>query len=452
MLRGGKKLSQETLEDIRKRAVKLAESGDRNAAWKTVAPILKVQSRDRDAAKTLLKIIDLDCLSHEHALAALEAIDSKHGSDVEIVSLIGENLDNAINTRFLNAAPADHPIFLKTIAFLKNAWKTGDHTGSEAPLLDGLATAARILGRQSDKLAEQAYKRLIQLDPQKPYRHYNYGLFLKTRGRFEEGARQNAIADELSSEPDEAIRWNLGICATGAGQGDIALKTWKEMGHNIEMGRFGLPEGGFPQCKIRLAERPLAERTSDNDDPGEEETIWIERLSACHGIVRSVLYNDLGVNYGDVVLFDGAPITSHKYDDQDIFIFPHLATLLRRNYQFFDFAGTQDGPARLLEVNSALAEDAVLYSHSENFTVLCANCWNDPDKNHARHEEVTKHVVTGRIAAPPDMDPRELLAQLDAGLGELAPCRIFSPELCRSADQRDRARIEQRRFDMLSSI
>src|SRR6185503_10454335 len=100
-------------------------------------------------------------------------------------------------------------------------------------------------------------------------------------------------------KPSEAVQWNLGICATGAGHGDVALEVWKGMDLKLKIDRFGLPEGRFPSCKVRLAQRPLAERTKDTDDPGQEETIWIERLSACHGIVRSVLYYDLGVDYGD---------------------------------------------------------------------------------------------------------------------------------------------------------
>jgi hypothetical protein len=162
-----------------------------------------------------------------------------------------------------------------------------------------------------------------------------------------------------------------------------------------------------------------------------------------------VLYYDLGVNYGDVVLFDGAPITSHKYGDEEIDVFPHMATLLRRNYQFFDFAGTQDAPERLGEINKVLGAEPILYSHTDNMVTLCASCWNNPETNHARHEETTKHVVTGRIAAPPEMAPRELLAQLDAGLKDLAPCQLYTPDLCKAAGEQKRAKVEQRRFDML---
>jgi tetratricopeptide (TPR) repeat protein len=446
----GNKLSEEKIDAIRQQAVELAHKGDLTAVWRAVAPLRRAQSRDKRAAMALLKIVQDDCLSREHALATLEAVDAKHGGDMDLVALIGENLDRATDINFLNAAVPDHPIFPRTISALENAWARVDDV-SEVRLLDGLSTAARLFGRQKDDLAERAYKRLIELDPDTAYRYYNYGLFLKTRGRFEEGVQANLTAAALSKKTSEATQWNLGICATGAGKGDVALKVWKDLGQHVELGRFGLPDGSYPACKVRLAERPLSARVAETDDPGQEETVWIERVSACHGIIRSVLYYDLGVNYGDVVMFDGAPITQHKYDDEDVPVFPHLATLLRRHYHVFAFGGTQDKPGRLADVGTALKGDAVVYSHTENFVVLCANCWNNPDTNHARHPRIKKHVVTGRITAPPDMSLRELLDQLDARISEIAPCQIYVPDLCEAAGFPDRARVERRRFDMLAN-
>jgi hypothetical protein len=202
---------------------------------------------------------------------------------------------------------------------------------------------------------------------------------------------------------------------------------------------------------VRLAERPLAERTGATDNPGQEETIWIERLSGCHGIVNSVLYHDLGLNYGDVILFDGAPITHHTLGDKEIPVFPHLATLLRRHYQFFRFAGTQDQPQRIMHLNARMNGDAAVYSHTDNVRFLCAECWSNPGKPHTHGNEDAKHVVAGKIAAPPDMSPRDLLNQLDAGIKELSPCQLYSPDLCRAAGLSERAEVEQRRFDMLTN-
>ncbi|MDX1563673.1 MAG: prenyltransferase, partial [Gammaproteobacteria bacterium] len=268
--------------------------------------------------------------------------------------------------------------------------------------------------------------------------------------RFAEGVDANLAAARLAAEPGESYEWNLGICATGAGQGALALEVWQRLGQKIDMGRFGLPEGGYPQCKVRLAERPLAERAADCDDPGLEETIWIQRLSPCHGIVRSVLYQDLGVDFGDVVLFDGAPITYHRYGDADIPVFPHLATLVRRGYQRYDFAGTQDEPGELGDASADLPEDSIVYSHSENFRLVCASCWRDPELDHASHDNVEWQVVTGRIAAPAHIAAADLLEALDEAIAARR-CQLYAPALCEAAGLEERASVERRRFDLLAN-
>jgi len=102
-------------------------------------------------------------------------------------------------------------------------------------------------------------------------------------------------------------------------------------------------------------------------------------------------------------------------------------------------------------VSADLEDDAIVYSHSESYQILCARCWRDPDVDHERHEKTEKHVVTGRIAAPPQLDPRHLLHQLDRAMETRGSCRIYSPELCETAGLHDRAETERRRFDMIKN-
>jgi hypothetical protein len=90
-----------------------------------------------------------------------------------------------------------------------------------------------------------------------------------------------------------------------------------------------------------------------------------------------------------------------------------------------------------------------VYSHTESFTVLCASCWRDPDNDHAHDATVTKHVVTGRIAASPDLDMGELLRQLDSAIALREPCRVYVPDLCEAAGLAERAAFERRRFAMI---
>ncbi|HMR79484.1 MAG TPA: hypothetical protein PKD61_30465 [Polyangiaceae bacterium] len=205
------------------------------------------------------------------------------------------------------------------------------------------------------------------------------------------------------------------------------------MGNKIEMGRFGLPDGSYDQVKVRLAERPLAERDpeSEPDDPGLEETVWVERLSPCHGIVRSALYQELGVDFGDVVLFDGAPITHHEYGEQSVAVFPHLATLVRPGYCIWRFGGTQGQPEQIGDLSRHLPDDAVLYVHTEQFQVLCRSCWEAGRVNSDRHQEVEHRVVTGKLCAPPGVNAaalREHLDKLVADAGDIQCSSLISPK------------------------
>ncbi|WP_083742255.1 prenyltransferase [Bradyrhizobium mercantei] len=444
-------LSSDEIDAIARDAVAEGQADRKPAAWQTIQPLRNAQRHQPEAAMALVWIVDQRSLARDEAADLLLEIAEAHDDDIGILSTLGQCLEAVRDIDDLNAAPPEHPIFQMTLERLERLARRHAGQPEQEKILRGLATSARMMARQKDAIAEASLRRLVDIDPEKSPPHYNLGLFYKTRGRFAEGVAANQAAAHLSQEVIDSYEWNLGICATGAGDTGIALDVWKRMGQKIGHGRFGLPEGGYPACKVRLAERPLAERTADCDDPGEEETVWIERLSPCHGIIRSVLYGDLGVDYGDVILMDGAPITHHTYGEQQIPVFPHLATLLRRNYQVFDFAGTQETARQLADISDELAEDAVIYSHSESFKIMCANCWRNPDIDHADHEQMEKHVVTGRIAAPPDIAPRRLLDLIDKAIERRGTCQLYAPDLCAAAGQPAREQIDRRRFALLTN-
>ena len=446
-----KALSDDRIEAIENAALDAARANDFDRAREELKPLMRAQRHQPEAARALIRVAGSYRLPVEAALEILAEVEAAHSADTELLSFVAAASEAAREIDFLNAAPPEHAMFLRVADTLSNRLEAVRDTDAEQDLLAGLATIARIVGRQRDAIAEHAYLRLIELEPERSSHHYNYGLFLKTRGRFAEGVATNQQAIQLAKEPAESYQWNLGICATGAGDGKTALKVWKGIGNKIEMGQFDLPDGGYPQCKVRLAQRPLAERDAATDDPGFEETIWIQRLSPCHGIVRSVLVQDLGVDYGDVVLTDGAPITYHRYGDDEVPVFPHLATIRRQGYRFYDFAGTQRNEGQLEDLSRGLSADAIIYSHTENYSEICSTCWNDPDVDHEQHDAETRSIVTGRIAAPPSIDAKQLLAELDAALAEDDDCRLYAPSLAIVAGETERASVEQRRFDMLSS-
>ncbi|HLQ88554.1 MAG TPA: prenyltransferase [Xanthobacteraceae bacterium] len=444
-------LSPDEIESLEREIIEEAQAGSKEVAWHKAQPLRKAQHHQREAAISLLRILDHQCLPIEGAVDVLLEIARAHDQDVRILAALGGTLDVVRDINDLNASPppAD-TVFYTVVERLAALAKKHAGLPEEEFILHGLGTSARMLARQSDEIAEMSYRKLIEINPRKSANHYNLGLFYKTRGRFEEGMKSNQTAASLTDGQDESTEWNLGICATGAGNGAVALDVWKRMGQKIEMGRFGLPEGSYSTCKVKLAERPLAQRTADVDDPGLEETVWIERLSPCHGIIRSVLYESLGVDYGDIILIDGAPITHHTYGDTKVPVFPHLATLIRRNYRFFDFAGTQDKGGQLSDASIDLDEDTVIYPHSEYLRILCATCWRDPDIDHENHESEEKHVVIGRIAAPGNVDPVHLLGRIDNALAKRGRCQLYAPDLCAAAGLETRALVDKRRFELLT--
>ena len=355
--------------------------------------------------------------------------------------------------RYLNAAPPTDPLYeLVASKLLAMADEVTEGEDQQASVLRGLATVGRILGRSWDSVTEQCRLRLVELEPERWQEHFDLGLFYKTRGRFKEGMIANQCAATLGGQQDDPVLWNTGICATGSRDCETAIHTWKRLGLDAVVGRFALPEAELAQVKVRLAERPLAERGGDQpDDPGREETIWVERLSPCHGVIRSALFQDLGVDYGDVVLFDGAPITHHKVGEADVPVFPHLVTLHRSDYRVYRFAGTQRAAGQIAGLSGKLPADGVVYVHSEQLVNLCTACWEDGGSDHA-HAPSDQHVAIGKICVPPDTDPSVLLALLDECVEQTEGLRLFVPSLSQEAGDERRANMESRRVNRMASV
>jgi type IV pilus assembly protein PilF len=73
-----------------------------------------------------------------------------------------------------------------------------------------------------DKLAEENFRRAIELDRSDSDARNNYGWFLCTRGRHDEGLEQfsAALRNPLYAQPEQAMA-NAGLCAEK--KGDLAL-------------------------------------------------------------------------------------------------------------------------------------------------------------------------------------------------------------------------------------
>ena len=430
-------------------ALARADDDDEAGAWAALGPLEAAADTSAAAARGLALALAHGGLDRARRLAAAERLLDRWSVELGVLSPLGEATERLVDLRYLNAAPPEAPFFGRLVAALGGAFDEAPDDSTRVAAARGLTTAARVAGRRFDAVCEAAHRALLAARPNRWQEHYNFGLFLKNRGRFAEGLEANQAAAERGGADEDSVIWNLGICATGAGDGAAALEQWGRIGSEVALGPDGLPEGRFGHVQVRLAERPVAERSPEQDDPGAEETVWVERKSPCHGQIINALYQDLGVDYGDLVLFDGAAIVSRRWGEREVPVFPHLASLRPGGWSIFWFAATQAELGQVDALGPRLGAGVELYVHTENFRVLCRTCWERQDQDHA-HTTEAHRVVTGKLVVPPDRPLAEVARALVAEEAAALQPRVYVPDLWTTVGDYARARVALGRYRMLA--
>jgi len=370
--------------------------------------------------------------------------------DKELLVQLGERSQHLTDIDLLNR-PAEEGLVPGIVEAL---WELSERFTDDIDVLRTLGTTARLAGRAFDETAEAALHRCTKVEPDHAPHWYNLGLFYKTRGRFAEGVIANQRALSLDDDFKSAV-WNLGICATGDGQGELALEMWcHRLGHTLELDdNTALPAGDYHMCQVRLAQRPLAERNADDDEPGQEETVWIKRLSPCHGVIRNaVIYaEDIGLDYGDMVLFDGAPIVMRQWGEETVPVFPHLTTLSTGDHHALAFHATQ--PAAEVVANwmndDRRPDNLFIEVLTENYVSLCECCWKDDKSDHADHQVDEHRIVDGKLCFPKTANAASIRDVIDQ-LADETGVVFMVPELHRLVGDDARASVDARRLGMLT--
>lgn len=435
------------LEVVLKRALECAADERSDAAWQAIAPVLAVAlapgSNAELAASVARNVVGEPAFEHSGRLELARRLLGRWPTDFGVLIALARATESLVDMRFLNAAPPDDPYFHQLANALCDIADAAVSDDQSITAARAISVVARVCGRAWDDACEQAHQVVLAKDPSWQA-WYDYGLFLKTRGRFREGFQANLRARDRGGESDEAAQWNLGICATGAGEGETALLVWRGIGCKVELGEDGLPTGSWPHVEVRLAERPIAERSAEADDPGEEETVWVRRLSPCHGEIISPTFGELGADYGDIVLFDGAAIVVRERAGKRVAVFPQLATIRRGAAQLFRFAARQARPGMVAELQ--LPGDSILYVHTEQVRQLCRGCWETgADHDHSPEDH---GVVTGKLVVPEGADLRAVASALGERMEGVV---VHVPNLWQALGDTERARIEQARLGQLTA-
>ncbi len=180
------------------------------------------------------------------------------------------------------------------------------------------ANALSLCGPDHDAPSRAAFDRAMQCDRSRGDWWFDYGLFHKRRLRFAEALK--CTREALRHEgPTRRVLWNVGICATGAGDGEEALSAWKTLGFDVSPSESGLPGmNGMPPIRTRIPTRGTGHAVdaycegADLDRAVTFELLWVAPVSPCHGVVQTPSFRDAPVDYGDLVLWDGTPVRAEQ--------------------------------------------------------------------------------------------------------------------------------------------
>ena len=134
------------IEELERQIMASASAGRIDDASAALQALVKMQSDQRQAAMSLLRIIRDGHLPVEKSLEVLTKIEACHRNDIELISLLGDGLEMARDIGFLNAPPPHEPVFEEVVNTLSRAGSDSRHDGKESLILGGLATAARMRG------------------------------------------------------------------------------------------------------------------------------------------------------------------------------------------------------------------------------------------------------------------------------------------------------------------
>jgi len=319
-------------------------------------------------------------------------------------------------------------------AGLQRALDSLSETDRKDPSIAGnlyamLGNALRLCGPSRDAEAQEAFTRAIEIDPDRGEWWYDAGLLDKWRGRFDEGFAANELA-RMHLGDERPVLWNLAICATALGKAEEAVDAWLEMGIEARVDRSrGMPYvAGLPPLLLRVLSRtPSTDATSQLPDKAVGfELVWVAPLSPCHGVVQSPTFRDAPIDYGDLVLWDGAPVAAHATKDYGtVPVFPLLEILRHGAERRWPFVALEREPGALEGLEGDLPEGTRVFVQEERVEHHCAACaTGEPHEHHAASvpasASASANLVRGKIIVQPLQNLEEFRDSWEAAIGKRA--------------------------------
>lgn len=292
------------------------------------------------------------------------------------------------------------------------------------------ANALRLTHRYPDAAA--SYTEALELDPNNGDWHFNYGLLHKARGDFDGGLQEAQRARELVGER-RGVLWNIAICATALGKGDVAVEAMRKLGFDARVLDNGMPHvDDLPAAQVRVATRG-----SGHGFGGAElergvvfELVWVSPVSPCHGVVQTPTFREASIDYGDLVLWDGTPIGVIEHEGKPVPRFPLLSKLRDGGERRIRFVALEQDEGDVEACARDLPEPGALFLQRARVEMLCPSCASgDANHQHAHLAAEPHRLVYGKLVVPGEADLRQFRDAFEAYLKQHKKVQFILPGL-----------------------
>lgn len=391
--------------DALHQAAAKAEQGDWAGAWAELEPLAPRLIEDPRVAAAWLTLLHGD--PTRPVGPELEQIAAAHQAQPWLLALVGRLALRAQEQHDTSSDLAKiAPLVLASAEGVEDEALAAELLGQGAALLRGL-------GRHEE--AYEAATSALARWPDRASFRYDRALAAKWLLRFEQALRDLKEAQQTLGA-DEPSWWNLAICATGAGHGELAIAAWRALGYEAELGAGRLP------LLANLGD--VIVRTKSGED------LWVRPQSPCHGVVLSVPSQEAQVSYGETVLWDGQPLGQVTIRGRVVHHFPILGGLRAGDATTLPFWGQQPERGAILGLNQQLPDAVWLHVRGEESRPICRACLEGGGPHLEEHQPKPPsgaHAVEGQVIIEAELTASEGRHLVEAAAARAGLSLSFTP-------------------------
>lgn len=426
------------VDALREAVREAANQDDAVGAWSLLTPRLADARQDRDVAMLVLELAHATPDRSENADDAL-ALAGQFARDYAVVGLAVRVLIGQVEKR-----PPDEPKLTEhglaeraaelagaCLASLDAAERADREIGGWLRSLR--ANALRLAGVSFDDAAQAAFAEALELDRDDGHLWFDQGLLHKWRGRWQAGYDSNLRAQARLGDT-RGVLWNLGICATALGDGNVAGLCWKKLGFTTELNAKSGHAfvDGLPPMQVRVLSRGSGYGFAGAvpDQAVGFEILWVQPFSPCHGVVVSPSFRDAPIDYGDVVLWDGARVATGEGQDGPVPRFPLLEVLRPGDERRLRFVALEQNPGDVAALETQLPEGCRVFVQQEHVEHICPVCASgDSMKKHDHLPPEEHRIVYGKLIAPASVEAQALRVAVESAKGREGKVSLAIPSL-----------------------